>query len=345
MKKHGIIALTVALLLSMSACATTPQSQSPADTGSVPSSSSGAPDEASHYPVTITNYNGAGEEITLTFEKAPERVLAVYQGSIETMIALGLEDRVIASYGLDNAVKDEWKEGFSKMSYNSSAFAPDKESAIMLNPDFIFSWGSLFGEKMLGEVDYWIENGTNTYINTNTRAGGSRILENEYTDILNIGKIFDVEDKAEALVNQMKADVETAKAAAQAETDTPTVAIIGFYDSGIRNYGLELAGDITKQLGLDVMTSAERFIGKEDLVAANPDVIFIEYMPRPEGDGEDVRDEQLKKLLEDPAFASLSAVQNKRVYAIMLGDIYAPAVRAGDGIRTIADGVFPGIFE
>ena len=46
------------------------------------------------YPLTITTYDYDGNEIETTYEKAPEKVLAVYQGSIETMLALGLEDRL-----------------------------------------------------------------------------------------------------------------------------------------------------------------------------------------------------------------------------------------------------------
>lgn len=342
--KKKILLLVSALTLFLAACTSTAAAGSAPKAPDAPRAQSPAPKDA-HCPVTVANYNYAGEEITLTFEKAPERVLAVYQGCIETMIALGLEDRVAASYGLDNEVKDEWKDGFSRMKYNDSSFAPDKETAVMLRPDLIFSWGSLFGEKALGEVGYWIQKGTNTYMNTNTRRGGDRTLENEYADILNIGKIFGVEDRAEALVNRIKADVEKARAAVRAEPSAPSVAIIGFYDSGIRNYGSELAGNIAEHLGVKVMQSAERYMGKEDLLNANPDVIFIEYMPRPDKGGRAIRDEQLAKLLKDPSFASLNAVKNGKVCGIMLGDIYAPAVRAGDGIRTIANGLFPGILN
>ena len=42
------------------------------------------------YPLTITTYDYDGNEIETTYEKAPEKVLAVYQGSIETMLKLGL---------------------------------------------------------------------------------------------------------------------------------------------------------------------------------------------------------------------------------------------------------------
>ena len=68
--------------------------------------------EESHYPVTITTYNRAKEEIEATFEKRPEKVVAVYQNSIETLLALGVEDTIIAATGLDHEVKPEFKEAF-----------------------------------------------------------------------------------------------------------------------------------------------------------------------------------------------------------------------------------------
>ena len=112
-----------------------------------------------YYPVTISNYDYAGNVVEYTYEKAPERVICVYQGCIELMIALGLEDHVIASYGLDNEVKDEWKAGFEKMHYDDSVFAPDKETVTMLEPDMIFSWTSYFSEKKLGDVYGWHDKG------------------------------------------------------------------------------------------------------------------------------------------------------------------------------------------
>ena len=122
-------------------------------------------------------------KIKTTYEKAPEKVLAVYQGSIETMLALGLEDRMVAAAGLDNEVDDSMKEVFEKVEYLTE-FTPLKETVTMLQSDMILSWVSIFAEDKLGNINTWIEKGTNTYINTNTRHdGGDRTLENEYNDI------------------------------------------------------------------------------------------------------------------------------------------------------------------
>ena len=99
------------------------------------------------YPLTITTYDYDGNEIETTYEKAPEKVLAVYQGSIETMLALGLEDRLVATAGLDNEVPDELKDAFSKTNYLDE-FTPSLETVTMLEPDMILSWSSLFSDKI-----------------------------------------------------------------------------------------------------------------------------------------------------------------------------------------------------
>ena len=333
-----LAALTaLALTVSLTAC-------SAGKTAATTPAPTATQSQSGHYPVTITNYNYAGEPVTYTYEKAPEKVIAVYQGCIETMIALGLEDHVLASYGLDNEVKDEWKDGFARMNYDETVFAPDKETVTLLEPDMIFSWGSYFGEKKLGDVAAWNEKGVGTYMNSNTVPGGTHTLENEYTDILNIGKIFDVEDKAQALVDEMKAQVEDTLAAAQGQ-EPVRVAVVEPTASGtITNYGADsLAGDMVTALGGELARPDGSDMGKEDLVACDPDVIFVVYMAYAGDDPDAVRAEQLAAIQDDPALASLSAVQSGRVHLIMLGDMYASGPRTIDGLKTLAQGMYPGL--
>ena len=291
--------------------------------------------------MTITSYDYAGNPVEYTYEKAPERVLCVYQGCIETMIALGLEDHVLASYGLDNEVKDEWKDGFAQMNYDETVFAPDKVTVTLLEPDMIFSWGSYFSDEKLGDVYEWNDKGVGTYINSNTARGGSRTLENEYTDILNIGRIFDVEEKAQALVDEMQAQVADTLAAAEGH-DPVRVAVVEPISGTITNYGADtLAGDMVTALGGELAKPEGSDMGKEDLVACDPDVIFVVYMAYSGDDPESVMTQQLSLIQDDPAFASLSAVQSGNIHLIMLGDMYASGPRTIDGLRTLAQGMYP----
>ncbi|MGN0628623.1 MAG: ABC transporter substrate-binding protein [Oscillospiraceae bacterium] len=347
MKKVIALILALVMCLGLAACGNneTPDVSDSSEQQSSEAESS-VPEEQetdSHYPVTITNYNYAGEPVEYTYDKAPERVICVYQGCIETMIALGLEDHVIASYGLDNEVKDEWKAGFEKMHYDDSVFSPDKETVTMLEPDMIFSWGSYFSEKKLGDVGAWNEKGVATYMSSNTAPGQSRTLENEYTDILNIGKIFNVEDKAEALVNEMKAQVAATLAAAEGQ-GAVRVAVVEPLGGSISNYSAKsLAGDMVVQLGGELVKPEGSEMGKEDLISLDPDVIFVVYMAYAGDDPETVMAEQLAAICDDPALASLSAVANGRVHLIMLGDMYASGPRTVDGLSVLAEGMYPGI--
>lgn len=353
MKKAISLLLALVLILGLAACggngAPEDNAASPAENDQPAAQQPDQPADAQepaapedgHYPVTITNYDYEGNPVEYTYEKAPERVICVYQGCVETMIALGLEDHVLASYGLDNEVKDEWKAGFEKMNYDESVFAPDKETVTLLEPDMIFSWDSYFGEKKLGDVYDWNQKGVATYISANSGAAKTRTLENEYNDILNIGKIFDVEEKAEALVNGMKQQVADALAAVQGQ-EAVRVAVLEPIGGKITNYAANsLAGDMVVQLGGELVKPEGGEMGKEDLVACDPDVIFVVYMAYSGDDPETVKAQQLSIIQDDPAFASLSAVQSGRVHLIMLGDMYASGPRTGDGIQVFAQGMYP----
>ena len=290
------------------------------------------------YPVEITTYNYSGDEVKTTYEKAPEKVLAVYQGSIETMLELGLEDRLVAAAGLDNELDDKYKKAFENVEYLTE-FTPSKETVTALNPDMILSWGSIFAEDKLGDVNTWIDKGCNTYINTNTRRkeGEKRTIQNEMTDILNLGKIFNVEEKAQALVDEITSTVSEVSSKVSNE-EKQSAMVIEFYDDEIYTYGSKtLAGDMVTKLGAELLNPEGGNIGAEDLIKLNPDCIFVSYMDR---GNENVPVEEINKILENPAFASLSAVKNKRVYSIPLGDMYSSGIRTIDGINTFANGLY-----
>ncbi len=345
MKKSSLLLLTaiMALVLAFAGCsAETSGDAAQSEPVDVPVNEETESADA-HYPVTIQTYNYAKEPIEVTFDKAPEKVFAVYQDSIETLLALGLEDRIVACAGLDQDVKEEYQAGFEKVNYLTE-FSPDKESVIMLEPDFILSWYSYFSDKKLGEVDYWHDNGIGTYMMLNSGAAPEKTLENEYTDILNLGKIFDVEDKAQALVAQMKEKVNQIAEPAQQMEDKPRVLLMEFEKDGVRVYGENtLGGDMVKQLGAELVTAPENHMSSEDLIFSDPDVIFTVYF----GSSNSIADGEMaiSKFFEDPQYASLRAVEGKNIYPISLGEMYCSGTRTLDGITRLAEGIYPTLVD
>ena len=251
--------------------------------------------------MTITTHNYSKEPVEITFDKAPEKVVAIYQNSVETMLALGLEDKIVAAAGLDHDVKDEYKEAFSKVNYLEE-FTPSKETIIMEKSDFILGWYSLFDDKRLGDIDYWNESGVNTYISLNSGVAEERTIENEINDILNLGKIFNVEDKAQAIVDEITSTVNEVSSKVSNE-EKQSAMVIEFYDDEIYTYGIKtLAGDMVTKLGAAVLNSEGGNIGAKDLIKLNPDCIFVSYMDM--GD-DNVPVEEVNKVLENPAFANV----------------------------------------
>lgn len=294
--------------------------------------------DGEQYPLEIQTYNFAKEPVTITFEKAPEKVVAVYQNSIETLLALGLEDRIVAAAGLDHDVKEEYKDAFSKIKYYENV--PTKEEVIGLEPDFILSWYSLFDEKKLGDVDFWHERGINTYMAQNSGVVKPNSIQNEYDDILNMGKIFNVEDKANEIVDTMKETIKEAKDFSKDLEPVKTVILETESDNMFRIYGEDsIGGNMATQVGADLVAKENGKIGAEDLVNLNPEVIFTVYY----GDSID-RDTALESIINNPALSSISAVQNNRVHPIMLSEVYASGIRTLDGIISISKGLYPDLY-
>lgn len=261
---------------------------------------------------------------------------AIFTEMKETLLALGLEDKMVSAAGLDHDVKDEYREAFRKIDYLDT-FTPSKETIIMKKPDFILSWHSLFSDKTLGDIDYFHENNINTYMSLNSGIESQRTIENEIKDILNLGKIFNVEDKAQNIVNEINLKVSEVSNKISNHEKVSTI-ILEYFGNDILTYGDKtLGGDMVRKLGGDLLNPEGGNIGAEDLIKLNPDTIFVSYMDR--GD-ESVKNDEVNKILNNPAFESLNAVKNKRVYTIPLGEMYCSGIRTIDGINTFANGLY-----
>ena len=335
MKRILSVLLAVIMIFTITACSQDPQEKEVDSNQDVSREETSNNDNDDHYPVSITTYNYQKEPVEITFEEEPEKVLAVYQNSIETLFALGLEDKIVAAAGLDHDIKDEYKDSFKDVKYYDNPLT--KEEVIGISPDFILSWYSLFGEKNLGDVDFWHERDINTYIAQNSGIKSPNTLENEYEDILNIGKIFNVEDKAEKIVDNMKKEIEEAKEFSKDSPSVKTVILEVGSDNMYRIYGEDsIGGNIASKVGADLVAKENGNIGAEDLVDLNPEVIFTVYF------GDEIgEDDAVANILDNSSLDSISAVKDERVYPIMLSEVYASGIRTLDGIISISNGLYP----
>jgi iron complex transport system substrate-binding protein len=192
---------------------------------------------------------------------------------------------------------------------------PTKEVLLGADADFYFA-GWNYGMKVGGEVTpetlapfgIKVYELTESCIHIGPKPKSS--MDDMYNDILNLGRIFGVEGRAEELVTGWKARLEEVTAG----VDRSTPLRVFVYDSGeeapftagayaMPTAMIEAAG------GVNIMSDLEKSwaeIGWEPVVERNPEVIVIVNY------GDVTADQKIAFMKENQAFADIDAVKNDR---------------------------------
>ncbi|GGT58422.1 iron transporter [Streptomyces kurssanovii] len=269
-----------------------------------------------HYPVAIEN---CGQK--KSYDKAPQRVVTNDVGITEIMFALGLENHM-AGYVMPDDRGDltavPWKDAYQKTKWLSKKTI-NKELVLDARADLVFAgWNYGFNEGEGFSPAELEKVGVDSYLlSESCRSGQGKArgvmppLEALYTDLRNLGKIFNVEDRAETLIADFGKQVSEAQAKALKGADRPRVFL---YDDGQDKpltSGL-YAGPhdiITKAGGDHVMKDLKdswATVGWETVVERDPEVIVINDY------GDTTADQKRKFLKSYPPLAGVSAVKNDR---------------------------------
>ena len=299
--------------------------------------------DAAYTPVTIENINEKGEPVSTVYEKPPQRVVAVWQNSIETLLALGMGDRIVAGMGVPNAkyIRPEYRAAYEAIPYTSLENL-DVETILMMQPDLIVGWSSTFSPKVLRSAEFWAGRGVHTYIApSSARATKSKTIAQECEDIRNLGRIFGREERANALVGEMEHEIAFVAEKTAGMEPRPRALVIELMGKEIRSYGKDtLAGDMLRALGAEHLAADGQGLSMEELIELNPDALFLIVIEDDYGN----EDAILARLYENPALRSLSCVQQRRIYTVPLYAVYSAGIRAYDGITIFAHGLYPEIY-
>ncbi|MGM7635144.1 ABC transporter substrate-binding protein [Bacillus sp. Hm123] len=283
-------------------------------------------------PVTIENMDR-----TLTFEEAPKRAVTLNQHTTEIMLALGLEDSMVGTAYLDDEILPEYKEAYEKIKVLSDQY-PSQEVFLGVEPDFAYAgWQSAFTDKALGTVEQLEQFGVKSYSQQSSSMSGPTMAD-VFTDILNIGRIFRVEDRAETLVQNMK---EGMTAVHEKVKDVEDPISVFVYDGGEKepmtagqNFLNEL---ITLAGGSNIFNDIEKgwaTASWEEVVNRNPEIIaIIDY-------GDTTVEQKKEFLLNQPALQDVEAIKNERFVTLPLS-AGAEGVRGPTAIETLAKAFYP----
>ena len=171
----------------------------------------------------------------VTFETPPQAAISNDVNLTEMMLVLGLADRMVGYTGISGwkALDETMTAGIKELPELSSKY-PSKEVLVGADADFYFA-GWNYGMKVGGEVtpETLAPFGIDVYELTEScihiGAKDTASMDDMYNDLLNLGLIFDVSDKAAALVATYRDELTQFTADLAPLAESPRVFV---YDSG-----------------------------------------------------------------------------------------------------------------
>lgn len=282
--------------------------------------------EATQYPLTIQSCNRE-----VTFKEAPKHAVSHDINMTQMMLALGLKSKMAGYSGVSG-----WKSVTPEMQSlldglpELAAKYPSVETLLNANVDFFFA-GWDYGMRVGGDLTPQTLQplGINVYELTESCAfvmkRPAATLDDTYNDLRNLGKIFDVQDRANALIADMQNQVADIRKNLPAEK--PRVFL---YDSGedraMTSGRLGMPQALIDAAGgrnvLDDVEASWTRVNWETVVERNPQVIVIvDY-------SEITAEQKIEFLLKNKALQSVDAIKNQRFIVI-------PYVQATPGIDNV----------
>jgi iron complex transport system substrate-binding protein len=221
-----------------------------------------------------------------------------------------------------------------------SAKYPTKEVLVGADADFFFA-GWNYGMKVGGEVTpetldpFGIKVYELTESCSHIMDKDKASLEDMYADILNLGKIFGVEGRAEILVAEYKSELKNFKANLKTRDEGLRVFV---YDSGedapftagrfaMPTALIEAAG------GHNIMDDFNKSWGSvtwEEVVERDPQVVVIVNY------GDVTAEQKRDYMMSNPAFKNIAAVKNERFVTLEYVEA-TPGPRNIQAVQNLAD--------
>ena len=253
---------------------------------------------------------------SVTFDNPPQRAISNDVNLTEMMLVLGLSDKMVGYTGISGwkTLDEEMRLGVKQLPELSPKY-PTKEVLVGADADFFFA-GWNYGMKVGGEVtpETLKPFGINVYeltescIHIMTKKKAS--MDDMYNDLLNLGLIFQIENRAKKLVDAYRSDLNNFTQ----KLEPIAAKKVFVYDSGedtpftAGRYAMPTAL-IEAAGGINIMDDFQKSWGTvtwEEVIDRNPEVVVIVNY------GKVTAEQKRKFMMSNPAFANIDAVKNDR---------------------------------
>ncbi|MBK1784850.1 ABC transporter substrate-binding protein [Prauserella sp. ASG 168] len=295
------------------------------------------------YPRTVDNCG-----VRTTVEAPPQKVVSLNQGTTEILLSLGLADRIVGTATWTDPLPDDLaaaNEGVPRLADNMPSF----ESVLSTEPDFVTaSFVATLGKGGVATRDQFSELGVPSYLSpsdctkNNEGAGDGRrdttlTMDTIYTEVRELATLFDVEERGERLVSELRGRLERATDG----LDASGVTLLYWFANSEAPYLAGCCGApgvMTKAVGGENVFDDTRDewpqINWETVAERDPDVLVIGDLTRKSQTAETAA-KKIEFLESHPVTRNLKAVRDKR-YVLLSGQALNPSIRTVAGVEELA---------
>ena len=247
-------------------------------------------------------------------------------------------------------VAEEYQEQIESVSLISTETWPPPPMEVVLDfdPDFVFgAWEYNFSQESGVTPEKLAAAGVKSYVLTESciavEIQPDETLESTYQDILSIGRIFNVEDRAQTLVDDMRANISSVQSTI-GTVDTPLRGLYygGGADAAFTAGKYAMATKMMEAVGAenifaDVEDDWIPAAGWEEIINRDPEFIMIDDTPW------ESAEQRIATLESLPQLSSITAIREKR-YIVLQWTYILPGIQMDKGISALAEALYPELF-
>ncbi|MBR4395782.1 MAG: ABC transporter substrate-binding protein [Eubacteriaceae bacterium] len=292
--------------------------------------------QESTYPQEYVTYM----DMKITVNAEPQRVIASNTNTADQLYAMGLGDRIIGVCYKNSLINPKYQAQYDAARVINEK-AATLEQIVAEEPDFVYGRSSAFSEKNGTTHDILTSYGISSLSSIEGYKLGADV-EDVYTDFEILGKIFNKQDRAAEIINEMKTKIANVENAVKDKEVVKVFVYDATRDDGAYTCGNNFTAKLIRHAGgvniFEDMEVTWATVSWESIVDANPDVIIINDY------GSEALEHKIEVLKTNPALQSITAVKEGNIISVTLCECFASSMTA-DTVEKFAKAFHPDCFK
>lgn len=288
------------------------------------------------YPISWKE-NFEGHDVDFKIDKAPTRAVSMSQATTEMLLALGLEKNMVGTAFKEEEIYPPLQEAYGKVPVLADKW-PSYEVFMTAKPDFTTGWPDSFSKRAI-EADKLVANHVTVWL-PESMLSTKADLETNFQDMLELGRIFNVNDRAEKWVADQRATLKQVQGKIKglpvkrvfiydSEDGQPFTAFEGYTTNILKLIG---AQNVMSGLGVDKTWAKGSW---ETVVEQNPDYFIIADYGNSIRNDDDFQG-KIAKIKANPQLKNINAVKQNHFIRVKLSEI-TPGVRTVSALKRLAE--------